>query len=189
MREAVIKSMDWFLYDNGLRHERVKTSPMLTITPDHLRFLHSKKNSLFISLFWRACYNLCGKKMIYTLTLGPTASKLVKENWIIEGYKEILWSTIPKILKLKFLLTITVALWKSSRLWGLEEILIKLVAHSLTTALLNLYKEQVINAFSCERFTGKKFMTVLLTQKYHVSFSPVVIYTNGCFKGWIVSLF
>ena len=24
MAEAVIKSMDWFLYDNGLRHERVK---------------------------------------------------------------------------------------------------------------------------------------------------------------------
>ena len=24
MTEAVIKSMDWFLYDNGLRHERVK---------------------------------------------------------------------------------------------------------------------------------------------------------------------
>ena len=24
MTEAVSKSMDWFLYDNGLRHERVK---------------------------------------------------------------------------------------------------------------------------------------------------------------------
>ena len=40
--------------------------------------------------------------MVYTLTLGPTSSKLVMWNWIIEGYKEILESTIAKILKLKF---------------------------------------------------------------------------------------
>ena len=26
MTEAVSKSMDWFLYDNGLRHDRVKYS-------------------------------------------------------------------------------------------------------------------------------------------------------------------
>ena len=40
--------MDWFLYDNGLRHERVnlRKESFLTITKDH--FIVSNKNEIFI---------------------------------------------------------------------------------------------------------------------------------------------
>ena len=40
--------MDWFLYDNGLRHERVNSrkESVLTITKDH--FIVSNKNEIFI---------------------------------------------------------------------------------------------------------------------------------------------
>ena len=77
------KSMDWFLYDNGLRHERVKTLYSCRLMQSSLK-QSNKKNSLFLMgiifcssvvLVWtfniRGVYNFITKKVNIPLNLVP----------------------------------------------------------------------------------------------------------------------
>ena len=40
------KSMDWFLYDNGLRQERVKRLPEMTLSPKKKKILKAVNGHL-----------------------------------------------------------------------------------------------------------------------------------------------
>ena len=65
MTEAVIiKSMDWFLYDNGPRHERVKRRALIQSTP-----LYDLFKANFMSHHLHCIINyLTFRKKFFTLT-------------------------------------------------------------------------------------------------------------------------
>ena len=50
------KSMDWFLYDNGLRLERVKIDPVSLVNQTHFYFVILSMYFLFVLHFFRIKY-------------------------------------------------------------------------------------------------------------------------------------
>ena len=64
--EAVIKSMDWFLYDNDLRHERVKDFVVkrrfrwlsIALFEDNWKLLLSESTRSFFSYWFSGLYDV-----------------------------------------------------------------------------------------------------------------------------------
>ena len=82
-------------------------------------------------------------------------------------------SIIPKILKLKVLLIVSAVVWKTSRIWELEQVLDRIhtvrINHDAAWLEQNEGKQVLDIAFCAEFIEKKKFMIILSKRFYKLS--------------------
>ena len=107
---------------------------------------------------------------------GPKSKQIRKSTGIV-----------PKILRPKVLLIVTAVAWKTSHLWGLEQVSvdskISCINHYSTKHIFLVRKELLINVLFCEGAIEKRFMKVLL-KRFWSCWRKVCLSLSACNFLW-----